>query len=124
MEAEIIECFKLYYGYMREQLRLPELANDKIEKMTIDEIRTQVEVLYMRHVLISTRVVSKTSKGQTIYKHMKSLLNDYITLNKISTIDHNYMSLMERTTKAETNVEKLANKLKSTTTDEKKGWLF
>lgn len=71
-------CFEKYTSYLKEHegINLPESFN--IESMTIHEMDTYAQVLFMDYVLKCEDKVNQFSISCTLYKHVNSLIRQYI----------------------------------------------
>ena len=122
MEKEIKICFAMYCKYMMSIIKLDKNYTDEIiNNMTIDNIKTDINIINMKYIIGSVYSISESSIAILAYKHIKSLIDEHNTINKITIIDNNYLLLKNRLDELE--------KQKSLSINEKeqlkqKGWLF
>jgi hypothetical protein len=114
METEIKTCFGLFVKHMRSTIKnLPEYD---IDNLTIQDIRGEIEVIYMKYIMASSFLISETSVGVLAYKHLKQM------------IDGN--DINEKIIKLETEISELKNKLSvvlfplSNQPTQTKNWFF
>jgi hypothetical protein len=81
MENEIKMCFSLFVNHMKANIK--DLRSYDVGAMTINQIRAEIDVIYMKYILISSYSVSDSSIGVVAYTHLKKMIDGN---NKVSQI--------------------------------------
>jgi len=74
MENSIKHCFNLYVQYMKTS-SLKDLRGYDTSTMTIDQIRVEIDIIYMKYILASTYTLSDTAVGTVAYRHLKDMID-------------------------------------------------
>lgn len=74
MENSIKHCFNLFVNYMKTS-SLNDLKKYDTTIMTIEQIRAEIDIIYMRYVLVSTYSLSDSAVGTVAYKHLKEMID-------------------------------------------------
>lgn len=74
MENSIKYCFKLFVQYMKTS-SVKDLKTYDTGNMTIEQIRAEIDVIYMKYILASTYTISETAVGTVAYKHLKEMID-------------------------------------------------
>lgn len=73
MEAPIKICFNLFAQYMKATIK--DLRNYDTSNMSIEQIRGEIDIIYMKYILASTYSLSDTAVGSVAYKHLKDMID-------------------------------------------------
>ena len=125
MEDEIRTCFGMYSKFISGVIKLDKIYTDEIiSRMSMEQIKTELNIMHMKYIVNSVYSISESSIGSIAYKHMKQLIDDHFSQNRVSLIDSDYLTIKSRLDKLE-NKEKDKNIINVTDVDDKpKGWLF
>jgi len=72
-ESEIKLCFNLFVNHMKCNIK--ELRTYDVPTMTINQIRAEIDVIYMKYILCSSYSVSDSSIGVVAYNHLKKMID-------------------------------------------------
>lgn len=112
METEIRTCFSLFVNHMRGTIKhLPEYDYDKL---TIQQIRAEMEVIFMKYILSSSYSISETSVGFVSYRHLKKMIDSDETKIKYYKIESELKMLSLENTILKQELSELKNKISST----------
>ena len=90
---------------MKSQIK--NLKGYNVDEMTISQIRIQLDVIHMQHI-VSSFSISKTSTGYVSYMHLKQMIDNYtITKSEKLIKMENDIELLKQ------NIEILKNKSKN-----------
>ena len=100
MDNEIRICFSLFVGHMKSTLKnLPEY---EYGAMAIQQIKAELEVIYMKYILLSSFSISESSVGVVAYRHLKKM----IEYDEMKTKYVNYDNIKEPFEYSSNTVEK------------------
>lgn len=74
MEHSIKYCFNLFVQYMKTS-SVKDLRNYDTSTMTIEQIRAEIDIIYMKYILASTYTLSDTAVGTVAYRHLKEMID-------------------------------------------------
>lgn len=74
MEPSIKNCFNLFVQYMKSSA-LKDLRNYDTSSMTVEQIRAEIDIIYMKYILVSSYTLSDTAVGVVAYKHLKEMID-------------------------------------------------
>ena len=73
MESEIKLCFNLFVNHMKSNIK--DLRTYDSSTMTVNQIRGEIDVIYMKYILCSSYSVSDSSIGVVAYNHLKKMID-------------------------------------------------
>lgn len=73
MEGEIKLCFNLFVNHMKSNVK--DLRTYDASTMTVNQIRGEIDVIYMKYILCSSYSVSDSSIGVVAYNHLKKMID-------------------------------------------------
>lgn len=74
MEQSIKHCFNLFVQYMKSSA-LKDLRNYDTNNMTVEQIRNEIDIIYMKYILASSYTLSDTAVGVVAYNHLKNMID-------------------------------------------------
>ncbi|ARF12408.1 hypothetical protein Klosneuvirus_5_78 [Klosneuvirus KNV1] len=74
MENSIKYCFNLFVQYMKTS-SVKDLRNYDTSTMTIEQIRSEIDIIYMKYILASTYTLSDSAVGTVAYRHLKEMID-------------------------------------------------
>ena len=111
MDTEIRTCFSLYVGYIKNTVK--HLPDYDYNSMTIKQIRGELDIIYMKYILVSS-FISETAIGVIGYKHIKKMIDDDDLKNKYYRIESELKLLGLENTLLKQELNDLRNKVSST----------
>ena len=73
MDNEIKLCFNLFVNHMKANIK--DLKTYDASTMTVNQIRAEIDVIYMKYILCSSYSVSDSSIGVVAYNHLKKMID-------------------------------------------------
>lgn len=118
MERDIAICFTLLVNYLKN--RLGNINNYDCSKMTINEIKNEVNILLMKYIVDGFFDSGDTKLRTTMaFEHMNKLLEEHDVKFKYLEMEKENKNLKEKLTDIE-------NKIKNNTNlnEQSKGWFY
>lgn len=76
MEYPIKHCFNLYVQYMKTS-SLKDFRQYDTSTMTIEQIRAEIDIIYMKYILVTSYTLSDTAVGSVAYRHLKEMIDGH-----------------------------------------------
>lgn len=112
MDNEIRICFSLFVSHMKQTLKnLPEYDYNTI---TSQQIKSEMEVIYMKYILSSSFSISESSVGVVAYKHLKKMVDDNEKKSKYNTMESDLKIIALENTILKQELNELKNKISTT----------
>lgn len=73
MESSIKHCFNLFVRYMGTMIK--DIKTYDTTTMTVEQIRYEIDIIYMKYILVSTYTISETAVGTVAYKHLRDMVD-------------------------------------------------
>lgn len=112
MDNEIRICFSLFVNHMRTTVK--NLTEYDYNSMTSQQIRGEIDVIFMKYILCSTFSVSDSSIGVVAYKHLKKMIDNDEMKIKYYKIDNEMKLLALENTILKQELTELRNKVSTT----------
>ena len=79
MDLETVrDCFQKYISYFETNEKVKVPSNLSIKEMTITEIDKVTQTMFMNYVMNSSQKISPVAIPCVLYKHMNSLIRQYV----------------------------------------------
>ncbi|QKF94374.1 hypothetical protein QKU48_gp0916 [Fadolivirus algeromassiliense] len=112
MDNEIRICFSLFVNHMKGNIKnLPEYDYNS---MTIQQIRGEMDVIFMKYILNSSFSISDSSVGMVAYKHLKKMIDNDEMKIKYNKMESEMKLLGLENTILKQELTELRNKVSST----------
>lgn len=121
MENEIRMCFYLWTTHMKNTIK--DLRNYDTTNMTVNQIKAETDIIYMKYILASSYSISDSSVGVISYNHLKKMIECSNTEKNYNKIENELKMLNLENEKLKLDLNDLKSKLSSmlfdsfTTTD-------
>ena len=121
MENKIRECFSLLILFIKKNIK--DINDYNIDEMTIQDIRCEIDILYMKYILSPSCLNSDKNTVGLGYKHLRNMIRDLELSNEIRSLQMENF-LLKQEIDNHKNPSKNPPCIQNENQEQPKGWFF